>query len=88
MAPRPAALALAAVLAVLLLASSAPVATAIRPQSEKETAASKVVVAPDEDVEAEKVDGVGCEGLGEEECMARRTLAAHTDYIYTQQHHN
>ncbi|PON40511.1 Phytosulfokine [Parasponia andersonii] len=25
-----------------------------------------------------------CEGVGEEECLMRRTLAAHTDYIYTQ----
>lgn len=29
-----------------------------------------------------------CEGANDEdECMMRRTLAAHTDYIYTQQHH-
>ncbi|PKA54252.1 Phytosulfokine [Apostasia shenzhenica] len=27
----------------------------------------------------------GCGGLGEEECLMRRTLAAHTDYIYTQE---
>ncbi|CAK7339728.1 unnamed protein product [Dovyalis caffra] len=27
-----------------------------------------------------------CEGVGEEECLMRRTLAAHTDYIYTQKH--
>ncbi|CAK7347397.1 unnamed protein product [Dovyalis caffra] len=27
-----------------------------------------------------------CEGLGEEECLMRRTLAAHVDYIYTQKH--
>ncbi|CAK7339723.1 unnamed protein product [Dovyalis caffra] len=27
-----------------------------------------------------------CEGIGEEECLMRRTLAAHTDYIYTQKH--
>ncbi|XWS29681.1 hypothetical protein CRYUN_Cryun24cG0051000 [Craigia yunnanensis] len=26
----------------------------------------------------------GCEGVGEEECLMRRTLAAHIDYIYTQ----
>lgn len=26
-----------------------------------------------------------CEGVGEEECL-RRTLVAHTDYIYTQSH--
>ncbi|MED6217742.1 hypothetical protein PIB30_020541 [Stylosanthes scabra] len=25
-----------------------------------------------------------CEGMGEEECLMRRTLAAHIDYIYTQ----
>ncbi|KAK7252754.1 hypothetical protein RIF29_36941 [Crotalaria pallida] len=27
-----------------------------------------------------------CEGIGEEECLMRRTLAAHTDYIYTDNH--
>ncbi|KDP32103.1 hypothetical protein JCGZ_12564 [Jatropha curcas] len=27
-----------------------------------------------------------CEGVGEEECLMRRTLAAHIDYIYTQNH--
>ncbi|KAI3794143.1 hypothetical protein L1987_36770 [Smallanthus sonchifolius] len=26
----------------------------------------------------------GCEGLGEDECLMRRTLVAHIDYIYTQ----
>ncbi|KAG6468236.1 hypothetical protein ZIOFF_072809 [Zingiber officinale] len=26
----------------------------------------------------------GCGGVGEEECLMRRTLVAHTDYIYTQ----
>ncbi|XP_074557209.1 phytosulfokines-like [Curcuma longa] len=26
----------------------------------------------------------GCEQVGEDECLMRRTLAAHTDYIYTQ----
>ncbi|KAL9681352.1 hypothetical protein QQ045_013135 [Rhodiola kirilowii] len=25
-----------------------------------------------------------CNGAGEEECLMRRTLAAHLDYIYTQ----
>ncbi|KAF8410253.1 hypothetical protein HHK36_002778 [Tetracentron sinense] len=35
------------------------------------------------EVENVEVDG-SCEGLGEEECLMRRTLAAHTDYIYTQ----
>ncbi|XP_019056812.1 PREDICTED: phytosulfokines 3-like [Tarenaya hassleriana] len=27
-----------------------------------------------------------CEGVAEEECLIRRTLVAHTDYIYTQNH--
>lgn len=27
-----------------------------------------------------------CKGVGEEECLMRRTLAAHLDYIYTQNH--
>ncbi|KAJ0078064.1 hypothetical protein Patl1_37330 [Pistacia atlantica] len=35
------------------------------------------------EVEAEKVEE-SCEGVGEEECLMRRTLAAHIDYIYTQ----
>ncbi|KAJ4838947.1 hypothetical protein Tsubulata_037316 [Turnera subulata] len=36
------------------------------------------------DSKQEKVDvEVNCEGLGEEECLIRRTLAAHVDYIYT-----
>ncbi|CAD5180310.1 unnamed protein product [Musa acuminata subsp. malaccensis] len=29
----------------------------------------------------------GCEGVGADECLMRRSLAAHTDYIYTQEHH-
>ncbi|KAB2617697.1 phytosulfokines 3-like [Pyrus ussuriensis x Pyrus communis] len=38
-------------------------------------------------VETEQVDEVeSCEGVGEEECLMRRTLAAHVDYIYTQKH--
>ncbi|KAI3451900.1 hypothetical protein Pfo_008565 [Paulownia fortunei] len=27
-----------------------------------------------------------CQGIGEDECLMRRTLAAHLDYIYTQHH--
>ncbi|XP_048335354.2 phytosulfokines 3 [Ziziphus jujuba] len=41
-----------------------------------------------EGIEAEKAEVVeeSCEGIGEDECLMRRTLAAHTDYIYTQKH--
>ncbi|XP_059624030.1 phytosulfokines 3-like [Cornus florida] len=37
-------------------------------------------------VEAQKfeVADESCEGVGDEECLMRRTLAAHIDYIYTQ----
>ncbi|KAM7520916.1 hypothetical protein LguiB_019878 [Lonicera macranthoides] len=31
-----------------------------------------------------EVDEERCEGAGKEECLMRRTLAAHVDYIYTQ----
>ncbi|KAL0915790.1 hypothetical protein M5K25_013245 [Dendrobium thyrsiflorum] len=31
----------------------------------------------------EKAD-LSCDGVGEEECLMRRTLVAHIDYIYTQ----
>ncbi|KAJ9705337.1 hypothetical protein PVL29_003396 [Vitis rotundifolia] len=35
--------------------------------------------------EAKKVEvKESCEGVGEEECLMKRTLAAQTDYIYTQ----
>ncbi|GMY38776.1 phytosulfokines 5-like [Fagus crenata] len=39
------------------------------------------------DAELEKVmEEENCEGVGKEECLERRTLAAHLDYIYTQKH--
>ncbi|KAJ7967601.1 Phytosulfokines 3 [Quillaja saponaria] len=41
--------------------------------------------APHEVLEADKVDvDESCESIGVEECLMRRTLAAHIDYIYTQ----
>ncbi|KAG6517467.1 phytosulfokines-like [Zingiber officinale] len=33
--------------------------------------------------ESEEIEE-GCEQVGEDECLMRRTLEAHTDYIYTQ----
>ncbi|CAK9143581.1 unnamed protein product [Ilex paraguariensis] len=38
------------------------------------------------EVENTNVDEASCEGVGEEECLMRRTLVAHVDYIYTQEH--
>ncbi|KAI0523601.1 hypothetical protein KFK09_005997 [Dendrobium nobile] len=34
----------------------------------------------------EEVEQV-CKGVGEEECLMRRTLVAQVDYIYTQENH-
>lgn len=51
------------------------------------TYAARPEPAFDEGVEAEHVENMldeNCEGVGEEECLMRRTLAAHIDYIYTQ----
>ncbi|XP_052209670.1 phytosulfokines 3-like [Diospyros lotus] len=39
-----------------------------------------VVVEVDDAAAAEEES---CQGIGEEECLMRRTLAAHVDYIYT-----
>ncbi|KAL0847580.1 hypothetical protein Bca101_020826 [Brassica carinata] len=38
------------------------------------------------ETEGDKAEEESCEGIGEEECLIRRTLVAHTDYIYTQNH--
>ncbi|XP_058186832.1 phytosulfokines 3 isoform X1 [Rhododendron vialii] len=38
----------------------------------------------DEAREHGEVGDESCVGVGEEECLMRRTLAAHVDYIYTQ----
>ncbi|KAK9071093.1 hypothetical protein SSX86_009661 [Deinandra increscens subsp. villosa] len=38
--------------------------------------------------EEEVVKVNACAGLGEEECLMRRTLAAHLDYIYTNKNGN
>ncbi|XP_030444070.2 phytosulfokines-like [Syzygium oleosum] len=37
-------------------------------------------------VETNELLDESCKGVGEEECLVRRTLAAHLDYIYTQKH--
>ncbi|KAG0541503.1 hypothetical protein BDA96_02G022200 [Sorghum bicolor] len=87
MAKRATVMVLAAALAVLLLAaaSSAPVASAAR----DDPAAAAAAVSSSHDQKQGSAAEGGCEGANDEdECMMRRTLNAHTDYIYTQQHHN
>ncbi|XP_018437495.1 phytosulfokines 3 [Raphanus sativus] len=38
------------------------------------------------ETEGDKAEEESCEGIEEDECLIRRTLVAHTDYIYTQNH--
>nr|KYP52359.1 Phytosulfokines 3 [Cajanus cajan] len=40
----------------------------------------------EESLESTKLEDIdeSCEGIKEDECLMRRTLAAHIDYIYTQ----
>ncbi|KAL8154055.1 hypothetical protein V2J09_011815 [Rumex salicifolius] len=37
-------------------------------------------------VEIEDFNDESCDGLDKDECLMRRTLVAHLDYIYTQSH--
>ncbi|KAH0923138.1 hypothetical protein HID58_023156, partial [Brassica napus] len=59
----------------LTYASARPISTSVYP----------------EEISVEKLEQgeENCEGVGEEECvLIRRTLVAHTDYIYTQNHNH
>ncbi|RZC44427.1 hypothetical protein C5167_037376 [Papaver somniferum] len=40
-----------------------------------------------QDVEVDDDLEFSCNGVGEEECLRRKTLMAHVDYIYTQKKH-
>ncbi|MFS8033153.1 putative phytosulfokine [Helianthus anomalus] len=62
-------------LSLLLLS---PLLSLARP--EPATTTTTTIRTPSKGVEIEE----GCEGTGEEECLMRRTLVAHLDYIYTQ----
>ncbi|KAL5187525.1 Phytosulfokine [Glycine soja] len=67
----------------LLLSSMLVHAMSIRP----EPAFHQESLAKPHQQSAEAVDE-SCEGVGEDECLMRRTFAAHVDYIYTQKHNN
>ncbi|PWA80772.1 phytosulfokine [Artemisia annua] len=62
------------ILSLLILSST--LSSSARP-APITTAATKT---PTEGDEVEE----GCDGIGEQECLMRRTLVAHLDYIYTQ----
>ncbi|GMI89699.1 phytosulfokine 4 precursor [Hibiscus trionum] len=64
------------VLALLLLLSTAqsrPFSTTIRPQAQIPLSSPESSSVEDE-----------CKGLDGEECLMRRSVVVHTDYIYTQ----
>ncbi|KAK6923171.1 Phytosulfokine [Dillenia turbinata] len=58
---------------------------ASRPLPDSDTP-SLVNTEHEKSIEAENIEVAdeSCEGIGEEECLTRRTLEAHIDYIYTQ----
>ncbi|CAN6554736.1 unnamed protein product [Malus baccata var. baccata] len=74
------------VVVLLLFLSLSGMAARPLPSSSSDVSAVKVQHEL-EDVEVEKsMVEESCEGVGEDECLTRRTLAAHIDYIYTQKH--
>ncbi|MBA0862788.1 hypothetical protein Goshw_012921 [Gossypium schwendimanii] len=55
-------------------------------QSPTKTQAKGITVVETEVEQSTEAVEDSCQGVGEEECLMRRTLAAHVDYIYTQNH--
>ncbi|XP_012435661.1 phytosulfokines 3 [Gossypium raimondii] len=55
-------------------------------QSPTKTQAKGITVVETEVEQSIEAVEDSCQGVGEEECLMRRTLAAHVDYIYTQNH--
>ncbi|KAI3747839.1 hypothetical protein L6452_10523 [Arctium lappa] len=68
----------------LLLCSTSSTATRLNPAFLTAATTTTTTRHQDKgDVETAEIEK-GCEGIGEEECLMRRTLVAHLDYIYTQ----
>ncbi|KAL0721565.1 hypothetical protein Bca4012_036164 [Brassica carinata] len=64
----------------LTYASARPISTTVHPEEISVEVSITLLVKLEQGEES-------CEGVGEEECvLIRRTLVAHTDYIYTQNH--
>ncbi|XP_023003386.1 phytosulfokines-like [Cucurbita maxima] len=74
---------------LLLLLSNSPSAYAARPVPTVSSDAPATQI-PNQELETDQSDSEmmdeRCHGVGEEECLIRRTLAAHLDYVYTQKH--
>ncbi|KAM7516969.1 hypothetical protein LguiA_006552 [Lonicera macranthoides] len=66
---------------IALLLFLAQTGTSTRPEPLSLMKTQKMETDQSEKIE---VDEERCEGAGKEECLMRRTLAAHVDYIYTQ----
>ncbi|XP_048134847.1 phytosulfokines 4-like isoform X1 [Rhodamnia argentea] len=81
MSPRVKCLALLALLAV----SFAAVSSAARPDPASSGGAASTAQSQPQSKVGEDCGGGG---VGAEECLMRRTLEAHLDYIYTQNHHH
>ncbi|XP_048134848.1 phytosulfokines 4-like isoform X2 [Rhodamnia argentea] len=79
MSPRVKCLALLALLAV----SFAAVSSAARPDPASSGGAASTAQS-----QPQVGEDCGGGGVGAEECLMRRTLEAHLDYIYTQNHHH
>ncbi|GLJ43394.1 hypothetical protein SUGI_0901680 [Cryptomeria japonica] len=70
---------------IILLTSN--VSMAKRPlQPEKSNASGASTEIKGKEVESTIYGEEDCYNIDEEECLMRRTLSAHTDYIYTLQH--
>lgn len=62
--------------------SSNPVITSVNSKSMED----KMMNVHKQKLKEEEVDEEWCENIDEEDCLMKRTLVAHTDYIYTQSH--
>ncbi|XP_073128549.1 phytosulfokines 3-like [Henckelia pumila] len=67
-------------LLALLLISTLSVSMAARPEPKLRENQAET------EQQAKREAGNSCQGIEDEECLMRRTLAAHIDYIYTQKH--
>ncbi|KAK1433157.1 hypothetical protein QVD17_10063 [Tagetes erecta] len=69
---------------ILALLFSSPLSNAVRPMVYlPKTATSTTTPVTTSESKLDDIEE-SCEGVGKEECLTRRILAAHLDYIYTQ----
>ncbi|KAB5541223.1 hypothetical protein DKX38_014197 [Salix brachista] len=72
---------------IALLLSSLTLTSSARPEPALADATPVETLQYGDNAEAETAEvEKSCEGVGEDECLMRRTLTAQIDYIYTQKH--